>query len=66
MPELDKDERMLAAARQIMEQYEVVLSVLARGENSPYMTEEFRQRLVEVEEELAPYTIANRGKAQPV
>jgi hypothetical protein len=30
------------------------------------MTEEFRQRLVEVEEELAPYTIANRGKAQPV
>jgi hypothetical protein len=48
-----------------MDRHQVALSVLAKGENSPHMTEEFKQRLAEAKERLAPYTIAGRGKAKP-
>jgi hypothetical protein len=64
MPKLDeKDERQLAIAHQLMDRHAVALSVLAQGERSPHMTEEFKQKLAEAKERLAPYTIAGRGKA---
>jgi hypothetical protein len=47
-----------------MDRCEVALSVLAQRENSPHMTEEFKQRIAEAEERLAPYTIASRGKVR--
>ncbi|MDN5927198.1 MAG: hypothetical protein L0I29_09000 [Hyphomicrobiales bacterium] len=63
MPKLTKkDERSLAAARQHMERYQIALSVLAQEDNSSYVTDEFRKRLAEAKERLAPYTIAGRAK----
>jgi hypothetical protein len=47
-----------------MDRYQIAFSVLAQGNNSPYMTEEFKRRLAESKERLAPCTIAGRaGKA---
>jgi hypothetical protein len=57
-----KDERQFAVARRLMDRHEVALSVPAQGENSPHMTEEFKQRIAEAEERLAPYTVAARAK----
>jgi hypothetical protein len=59
----EKDERVLAIARRLMDRYAVALSVLAQGERSPHMTEEFKQKLAEAKERLAPYTVAGRGKS---
>jgi hypothetical protein len=59
MPNLNKkDEQKLSAAGQIMARYHIAMSVLAQGKNSPYMTEEFEQKLTEAEEKLVPYTVA--------
>ena len=58
-----KDEQMLAAARRCMDRYQIALSVLAQGENSPHMTEEFKKKLAEAKERLTPYTVAGRTKA---
>jgi hypothetical protein len=58
-----KDKRSLATARQCMDRYHVALSVLAQGDSSPYMTDEFKKRLAGTKERLAPYTIAGRAKA---
>jgi hypothetical protein len=46
-----------------MDRYHVALSVLAQGDSSPYMTDEFKKRLAGTKERLAPYTIAGRAKA---
>ena len=62
MPKLSQtDEQQLVIARQLMARYEVAMSVLGQGDNSPYMTDEFKQELVEAKKRLAPYTIAGRG-----
>jgi hypothetical protein len=62
MPDLNEDdERKIALARKLMDRYHVVYSVLAQGENSPYMTEEFRKQVAEAKKRLAPYTIAGRA-----
>jgi hypothetical protein len=58
-----KDERALAIARRLMDRHAVALSVLAQGERSPHMTEEFKQKLAKAKERLAPYTIARYGKS---
>lgn len=57
-----KDKRNLAMARQCMDRYHVALSVLAQGDSSPHVTEEFKKRLAEAKERLAPYTIAGRAR----
>lgn len=59
----EKNERILAAVRLCMDRYQAAFSVLAQGENSPHMTEEFKRRLAEAKERLAPYTISGRAKA---
>lgn len=51
---------MLAAARQRLDRHYIAMSVLAQGDNSPYMTEEFKQGLVEANESLARYTTSRR------
>jgi len=62
MPKLtESHEQKLALARKLMDRYDVVLSVLARGEDSPFMTEEFKRQLAEAGERLTPYTIAGRA-----
>jgi hypothetical protein len=66
MPRLDeKHEPMLAMARRLTDRYHVAFSVLTQGENSPHMTEEFKQRLAGAKKKLAPYMTAGRGKAEP-
>jgi hypothetical protein len=64
MPTQDKEERILAATRRCMDRYEVALSVLAQGEKSPYITDEFKEQLAEAKERLMSYTIAGRGKVK--
>lgn len=54
------DEQMLAVARQLMERYNPAFSVLAMGEASPYMTEEFREEMDAAKKRTAPYTIKGR------
>ncbi len=62
MPKPDEnDEQVLAVARQHMARYHITLSVLAQGENSPCMTEEFKRELVEAKKKLEPYTISGRA-----
>jgi hypothetical protein len=61
MPKLTKnDNQMLAATRQIMDQYHIALAALAQGDNSLYMTKEFKHELIEATKDLARYTIAGR------
>lgn len=63
MPKLDEDDtRKLEAARKVMSRYDVALSVLGKGDASPYMTEEFRQQLEEAGKHLEPYTVSSRAK----
>jgi hypothetical protein len=45
-----------------MSRYDVALSVLGKGDASPYMTEEFRQQLEEAGKHLEPYTVSSRAK----
>lgn len=45
-----------------MARYHIAMSVLAQGKNSPYMTEEFEQKLIEAEKKLVPYTVAARAQ----
>ncbi len=62
MPKLtEDDERKLVLARELMDRYGALFSLLTQGENSPYMTEAVRQRLAEAEKKLAPYTITGRA-----
>lgn len=64
MSELTKDDqRKVALARKIIDRHQVALSVLARGENSAYMTEEFKAGLAEAKERLAPYSKAARDRS---
>ena len=63
MTRKDKDfDRQMAIAREVMEKHKVALSVLAKGENSPYMTDEFRARLEKSAERLAKYP---QGRPDP-
>lgn len=63
MPKLDEDDtRKLKAARKVMSQYDVALSVLGRGDASPYMTDEFREQLEEARTRLERYKVSNRKK----
>ncbi|MHA6685135.1 hypothetical protein [Mesorhizobium sp. A556] len=55
------DEQQLVIARQVIARYHITMSVLAQGDSSPHMTDEFKQKLVEAKEKLAPYTIAARA-----
>jgi len=48
-------ERQMAVARDCMDKYKVALSVLAQGENSPHMTEEFKASLIEASRRLERY-----------
>ena len=48
-------QRQMAAAQEAMDKHKVALSVLAQGENSPYMTDELRAQLAEAEKRLVKY-----------
>ena len=62
MTRTDNDfERKMAIAREVMEKHKVTLSVLAKGENSPYWTDEFAAEIEAAKARLAPYTIAGRS-----
>lgn len=50
-------ERMVAIACERMDKYEVVLSVLAQGDASPWITDEFRSKLVAAKGRLGRYTV---------
>jgi hypothetical protein len=54
-------ERKMTIAREVMEKHKVALSVLAKGENSPYWTEELAVEIEAAKARLAPYTIAGRS-----
>ena len=45
-----------------MDRYHVALSVLAKGDVSPHMTEEIKAQLVEAEKRLEKYRITNRDR----
>lgn len=54
------DKQILAATRQIMDQYHIALAALAQGDSSLSMTKEFKQELVEATKNVSRYTIAGR------
>ena len=61
MTESDKEfERQMAIARERMDKHEVALSVLAQGENSPCLTDDFRAQLAEADKQLERYKTAKR------
>lgn len=62
MRKLGEDERKLAIARQVMVRYNAALSVLAKGDASPYMTDEFREQIEVAKKHLAPYTTVEDAK----
>ena len=48
MPNLtEKEETQIAVAPETMDRYHVAVSVLAKGEASPHMTDELKAQLVE-------------------
>ena len=59
MPKLtENEENQLAVAREVMDRYHVALSVLAKGDASPHMTEELRAELAEAKKQLQKYRVA--------
>ena len=56
----EKEENQLAVAHELMDRYHVALSVLAKGDASPHMTEEFKAQLVEAEKQLQKYRVTKR------
>ncbi|WP_353642178.1 hypothetical protein [Mesorhizobium sp. WSM2239] len=52
-------EKQLAAARKVMARYDVAFSILAQGDASPHMTEEFRAKLTEADRRLEKYRVAS-------
>ena len=49
--------QVMNAARECMDRYEVALSVLAKEENSPHMTEELRLQLAEADRQMDRYKL---------
>ncbi len=61
MPKLtEKEENQLAVAREVMDRYHVALSVLAKGDGSPHMTEELRAQLAQAKKPLEKYRVTKR------
>jgi len=56
-------EEQLAVARKMMDRYDVVYSVLAKGEASPYMTDELREELAAAKIHMEKYTVRARKAA---
>lgn len=52
-------EKQLAVAREWMDRHEVVLSVLAKGDASPHMTDDLRASLADASKRLEKYKIGN-------
>ena len=48
----------LAVARKALARYDVAFSILAKGDNSPHMTDQFKAKLIEAERLLQRYRVA--------
>jgi hypothetical protein len=60
MTKLDKTKKeQLAVARKVLARYDVAFSILAKGDNSPHMTDEFKAKLIEAERQLQRYRVAS-------
>jgi hypothetical protein len=58
----EKEENQLAVTREVMDRYHVALSVLAKGDASPHMTEELKAQLVEAEKRLEKYRVTKSDR----
>ncbi len=59
---MNEDDKVTAeqmvAARKVMDRYELVFSVLAQGDASPFMTDALRERLTAAEKNIERYKTA--------
>lgn len=53
-------EEQLGVARKVMDRYDVALSILAKSDACPHMTEEFKAKLAEAERRLEKYRVAGK------
>ena len=56
-------ERQMKVARGLMKRYEVACSLLAKGDGSPFMTEDMKERLAAAEKGLQKYRTGRQERA---